>query len=72
MLIENQSGQVRSTCHSLRKSNKSSVFSGKNAGKFSMNANIRQKHTKSKHKHEALEPQQKYRLGTINYKLLDA
>ena len=36
MLTENQSGQVRSTCHSLRKSDKSSVFSGKNAGKFSM------------------------------------
>ena len=36
MLIGNQFGQVRSTCHCLRKSNNSSVFSGKNAGKFSM------------------------------------
>ena len=36
MLIGNQIGQVRSTCHCLRKSNNSSVFSGKNAGKFHM------------------------------------
>ena len=36
MLIGNQFGQVRYTCHCLRKSNNSSVFSGKNAGKFSM------------------------------------
>ena len=37
MLIGNRIGQVRPTCHCLRKSNNSSVFSGKNAGKFSMN-----------------------------------
>ena len=36
MLIGNQIGQVRSTCYCLRKSNNSSVFSGKNAGKFHM------------------------------------
>ena len=36
MLIGKQIGQVRSTCHCLRKSNNSSVFSGKNAGKFHM------------------------------------
>ena len=36
MLIGNQIGQVRPTCHCQRKSNNSSVFSGKNAGKFSM------------------------------------
>ena len=36
MLIGNQIIQVRSTCHCLRKSNNSSVFSGKNAGKFHM------------------------------------